>query len=303
VGRVVVTGATGLVGRRLVTALDGAGVGVRALSRHPSRAGLPAGVELAGWDGRRPPADALRGAGAVVHLSGEAVFRASMGNAARQRVYASRVDATRSLVDVMGSLPEDERPAAFVCASAVGYYGARGEEILEESAPPGEGFLADLCVAWEAEAARAAEVGARPVSLRFGVVLAREGGALQLLAKVFRLGIGGRVGDGSQWFSWIDVDDAVGLIRRALDDVRARGPLNAVAPHPVRNRDFTRALARALHRPAAIPVPAFLVRTALRELSQELLGSRRVVPRAALSLGHTFTHDEIESALAAELGE
>jgi uncharacterized protein (TIGR01777 family) len=223
VGRVVVTGATGLVGRRLVIALGAAGVGVRALSRHPHQAGLPAGVEVAGWDGRGPPIDALRGASAVVHLSGEPVFRARLGAAARERVYASRVDSTRSFVDAMGSLPEDERPAAFVCASAVGYYGARGEEILEESAPPGDGFLADLCVAWEAEAARAAEVGARPVSLRFGVILAREGGALQPLARVFRLGIGGRVGDGS-WTTCAPADRSTPWLLNPSATATSRAP-------------------------------------------------------------------------------
>jgi uncharacterized protein (TIGR01777 family) len=205
-------------------------------------------------------------------------------------------------VGALARLPEEARPAALVCASAVGFYGDhRGDEALDESAAPGGGFLADLCVEWEAEAARAEALGLRRVSLRFGVVLSRRGGALALLAPIFRLGLGGRLGSGRQWMPWIHVDDAAGLALRAADDASLRGPVNAVAPEAVRNADFTRAVARAVHRPAWLPVPAFPVRLALGEIAGELLGSRRVLPVRARAAGYAFLRPELAPALEAEL--
>jgi hypothetical protein len=189
-----------------------------------------------------------------------------------------------------------------VCASAVGYYGSRGDELLEESAPPGDGFLAELCVSWEEEASAAARHGVRSASLRIGLVLAREGGALAPLARIFGFGLGGRIGSGEQWWPWIHLDDLVSLCCSALVDPRYRGALNAVAPNPIRNRDFARELARQLGRPALLPVPGFAMRALLGELSGELLGSRRVVPRRALDIGFAFAHEQLDSALAAELG-
>jgi uncharacterized protein (TIGR01777 family) len=214
----------------------------------------------------------------------------------------SRIDPTRALVRSLGRLAPAERPRALLCASAVGYYGDRGEERLDESAGPGAGFLADLCVAWEEEARAAAELGVRVVSLRIGIVLAREGGALAPLAQLFRLGLGGRVGSGRQWVPWIHADDLVGMVHAALGDQRWSGAVNAVAPNPVRNAELTRALSAAVRRPAWLPAPAFAVRAALGEIAGELLGSRRCVPRRALELGFGFAHEQIESALAAELG-
>jgi uncharacterized protein (TIGR01777 family) len=297
---VVVTGASGLVGRRLVASLRAAQTPVRALSRRvgPGAAGLAAGVEAVAWDGIHPPPEALRGAGAVVHLAGEPLFGGRLGAARRRRVRASRVDSARAIAAGIDALPSRERPAVLVCASAVGYYGSRGDEPLPESAAPGEGFLARLCADWEAAAAGCS---VRSVRLRIAVVLAREGGALPLMALPFRLGLGGRIGDGRQWFPWIHADDLVEVIRRALVDDSLAGALNAAAPGTLRNAELARALARLLHRPALLPVPALALRALLGELSQELLGSRRVVPRRLLDAGFAFAHPGIESALAAEL--
>ena len=298
----LVSGATGLVGRRLTARLLGDGCSVRALTRDLRRgaAALDSKVLLVRWDGVHVPADALSGADAVVHLAGEPVFGLP-GAARRWRVRDSRIASTRSLVTALGALPEAERPAVLVCASAVGFYGSRGEATLEEDAEPGAGFLAELCRDWEA-AARSAEVhGVRSVSLRIGIVMAREGGALHSMARPFRLGLGGRIGSGRQWFPWIHIDDVVALIRAVVDDPDYRGPVNAVAPQSLRNAQFTRALAAVMRRPALLPVPAIAVRAALGELAVELLGSRRIVPRQALEHGFRFQHTSLESALAQEL--
>lgn len=298
---IFVTGATGLVGGRLVRGLASDGVPVRAATRSPARARFDAGVEAIGWDGVRVAAADLAGARAIVHLAGEPIFGGLLTAARRERILASRVDSTRALVAAIGALPARERPAAFVCASAVGYYGTRGDEELDESAPPGRGFLAEVCVAWE-EAARGAEAhGVRVVSLRLGVVLARDGGAFVPMRRAFSLGLGGRFGDGRQWFPWIGIDDAVALLRASIDDDRMRGAVNAVGPTPIRNADFTRALASALRRPALLTVPAFALRAALGELSGELLGSRRVVPARAIELGFGFAAPAAPDAIAAAL--
>jgi uncharacterized protein (TIGR01777 family) len=298
---VVLTGATGLVGSALAQRLRAEGRALRLVSRSPGRIAAEPGVEAVGWDGISLPAEALDGARAVVHLAGEPIFGGRPTRARRARIWSSRVESTKALVQRFAELPAGRRPGRLVCASAVGYYGDRGEEELTDASPPGSGFLADLCVAWEAEARRAAELGVRVASLRFGVVLARAGGALAALARVFGLGLGGRLGDGRQWLSWIHLADAVGLAQRALEDVDFTGAFAAVAPAPVRNEVFTRELARVLGRPALLPAPAFAVRLALGELAGELLGSRRVLPARAQALGHRFAHPELASALTAEL--
>ena len=188
-----------------------------------------------------------------------------------------------------------------MCASAVGYYGSRGDEILEESATPGRGFLADVCVAWEEAARAAADLGVRTASLRIGIVLAREGGALVPMARAFQLCVGGRLGDGRQWFPWIHVDDLVAMLRAAIEDDRWAGAFNAVAPNPVRNEELTRTLAATVRRPALIPVPAFALRALLGELADELLGSRRAVPVRATALGFRFRVQQLAEALESEL--
>ncbi len=301
--RILVTGATGLVGGRLLPALLDEGVAVRAVTRDPdrARASLPAGAEPVRWDGTRVPSEALANVEAVVHLAGEPVFGGPPTRGRRERIRTSRIASTQALVDAFGELPASERPRTLVCASAVGYYGSRGEELLDESAPPGRGFLAEVCVDWEEAARGAAAHGVRPVSLRIGIVLAREGGALAPVARLFRLGLGGRLGSGRQWMPWIHVDDLVGLVRAALEHETWEGPVNAVSPVPVRNQEFTRELARAVRRPALVPVPGFALRLALGELAEELLGSRRVVPGKAEAGGFVFRHPELAEALDAEL--
>jgi len=240
---------------------------------------------------------------AVVHLAGEPVFGGRLSEARKRRIHDSRVESARNIAQGLSELPEADRPRVFVSASAVGYYGSRGDERLDESAPPGDGFLADVCVDWEAAVAAAEDSGVRCASLRLGVVLAREGGALPGLRRIFSLGLGGRLGSGRQWFPWVHVEDVVSLIVSAVADARYRGAVNATAPEPVTNAELTRELAACLGRPAFFPVPAALLRLALGELSEELLGSRRVVPRAALEAGFRFAFPTLPEALRAELGD
>jgi len=216
-------------------------------------------------------------------------------------MWSSRVDSTRSLVGSIGRLPRGERPAVLVCASAVGIYGDAGETPLSEEGPLGEGFLAELCKAWEAEARAVAPLGVRPVLLRMGLVLAREVGALAALSIVTRLGLAGRVGSGEQWVPWVHAEDVTGLIRHALDDAAMEGPVNAVSPGLVRNRELVATLARVLHRPSWLPLPAFALRWVLGPLAGELLDSRRALPVRARERGYSFRFAALEPTLAAEL--
>ena len=293
-----ISGGTGLVGGRLVASL--ADRSLRLVSRSARPGAAAPGAEVVGWDGTRVPPASLDGVGALVHLSGEPIFGGLPTAARKRRMWDSRVDSTRSLVDAVGALPSSQRPRVLVCASAVGVYGDRGEETLTEDAPPGTGFLAELCVAWEAEAARARELGLRVVSLRLGVVLSREGGALGPLLPLFRLGLGGPLGDGRQWFPWIHREDAAGLLRFALERDDATGPWNGTAPEPARNADFTRALGRAVGRPTWLRVPGLAVRAGLGEISGELLGSRRVDPSRARQAGYRWAEPDLDAALARE---
>jgi len=299
----LVTGATGLVGRRLVRSLLRGGHVVRALTRDLRRGAgaLEGQAVLVRWDGLHVPVDAADGAHAVVHLAGEPIFAGLATAARRERIRSSRIDTTRSLVEALAALPEPQRPHVLVCASAVGYYGSRGEEILDESSPAGEGFLARVCSDWESAAAGAERHGVRCAALRIGVVLAREGGALPLMARPFRLGLGGRLGSGQQWLPWIHIDDLVAAILAVARDPDCRGAVNAVAPTPVRNAELTRALAAQLGRPALLPVPAFALRLALGDLAGELLGSRRVLPRRLLERGFAFARPELAGALSEAL--
>ena len=300
--RTLVTGGTGLVGRRLVAALRDDGQPVAVATRRPERARLGSGVEVVGWDGVHLPPEELAKSEAVVHLAGEPIFAGLFTAARRRRILESRVDSTRALVRAIAELAPGQRPRVFVCASASGYYGERGEQILDEDAPPGDGFFADVCIAWEKAAQPVESLGVRRVSLRSGIVLAREGGALALMARAFRLGLGERLGSGRQWVGWIHVDDLVGLIRAALVDPCYTGPVNAVAPNPVRNVELTRALGAQLHRPTLLSAPALALRVALGELAGELLDSRRMVPARAQACGFRFEFEELARALAVELG-
>ncbi len=298
-GCVLVSGATGLVGRRLVPKLFDRFASVRVLSR--SGASGIAGVEDRSWDGIEPGAAALVGVDAVVHLAGEPVFGGLPTKARLARIRESRVASTKRIVERIAALPEGARPRTLVCASAVGIYGDRGEEELDEDSAPGSGHLADLCRDWEAEACRAEALGLRVVRVRIGVVLAQEGGALSLMRIPFSVGLGGRLGSGRQFFPWIHIDDLVAAILFSLERSELRGAVNAVAPSAVRNLELTETLARVLGRPAAIPVPGFALRAALGPLAGELLGSRFIVPARLLAAGFAFRHAALEPALASEL--
>ena len=296
--RVLVTGATGLIGRRVVASLVREGAAVHALVRDPARAGvLLPGATLFPWDATagEPPAAAFAGVDAVVNLAGESIAR--RWSASRKRALrASRIDGTRALVVALHAMPRP--PTVLVQASAVGIYGDRGDEELGEDAAPGSGFLAELCRDWEAEAAAAAGFDVRVVLVRTGLVLAPEGGPLGKLVTPFRLGVGGRLGSGRQFMPWIHIVDQVGLVRLALGNGTVRGPLNAAAPGIVRNSDFTRALASALHRPALLPAPAAALRLVLGEMAGELLLSgQRVLPTRALAAGYQFRFPELRPAL------
>jgi uncharacterized protein (TIGR01777 family) len=300
--RITVTGATGRIGSRLVRQLLDRGDAVTVLSRNPDRArsALP-GVEAVAWDPAAgpAPAEALAGRDGVVHLAGEDI--AQRWNAdAKRRIRESRELGTRNLV--AGLRAADPRPPVLVSASAVGYYGAHGDEPLDETAPAGSGFLADVCAAWEREAQAAEELGVRVVRLRTGVVLDRDGGALAKMLPFFRLGGGGPVAGGRQYMPWIHRDDLVGLQIAALEggDDWA-GPINGTAPEAVTNREFSKALGRALHRPAVAPVPGLAVRVLYGDMAELVTEGQRVLPRRAQELGYDFRHPQLDEALRSTL--
>lgn len=296
--RIAISGAFGTIGRRLLSQLAADGATLHALGRR-AEPNLPAGARSFAWDPPReePPAAALD-VDAVIHLAGENVAQRWTAEA-RRRILESRVEGTRNLVRAMARLAR--KPAVLICASATGYYGSRGDETLDESSAPGSGFLADVCRAWESEALAAEALGMRVVRMRTGVVLDPGGGALPRMLPPFRMGAGGRLGSGRQWMPWIHRDDLTALFRFALDGSLA-GAVNAVAPDPATNASFTRALARALGRPALIPVPAFALRALFGEMAGMLLDSQRVVPRQAEAAGFRFRFPQLESALSELLG-
>ncbi|HLK10526.1 MAG TPA: TIGR01777 family oxidoreductase [Candidatus Binatia bacterium] len=288
--RVVVTGATGLIGRALCRALAGAGHAPAGVGRRPALVPAPTVT----WDRL---GEALRDAQAVVNLAGEPIAARRWTRAQKARIRDSRVLATRALVEGMAAA--SPRPTVLVSASAVGWYGPRGDEPLDETAAPGEGFLAEVCRAWEGEALRAEALGVRVVLLRIGVVLAPDGGALARMLIPFRAGLGGPLGNGRQWVSWVHRDDVVGLVLAALATDVWRGPVNATAPAPVTNRDFARALGRVLGRPAVLPAPALALRLALGEMASMLLTGQRVLPKVAEERGYAFRHPGLAAALEA----
>jgi hypothetical protein len=299
--RVTITGATGRIGTTLVRALLARGDEVTVLTRSPekARAALP-GVDVHAWDPAAGPAPtaALDGRDGVVHLAGEDVAQ-RWTETAKRRIRGSREQGTRNLVE--GLRAADPRPRVLVSGSAVGYYGPHGDEPLDESAPGGSDFLAQVCAAWEREAARATELGMRFVALRTGVVLDREGGALSKMLPFFRLGIGGPVAGGRQYLPWIHLDDIVGLQLAALDGDDWSGPVNATAPEPVTNREFSRALGRALRRPAFAPVPGLAVRALYGDMAEMVTRGQRAVPRRAQELGYAYRHPRLDEALASAL--
>jgi uncharacterized protein len=293
--RVFVTGATGLVGRALCAELVGRGHSVTALSRAPRGAGrLPPGAVAVQGDPASPGPwqDELARCDACVHLAGEPLDAGRWSAERKRRIRESRVRSTENVAAVL----RERGPAVLVSGSAVGFYGSRGDEVLDEGSRPGEGFLAETCEAWEAAATSAAP-RARVVLLRSGLVLAAQGGALPRMARPFRILAGGPLGDGAFWHPWIHLADEVGLILFALAEGRASGPLNASAPEPVRNRDLARAIGEALHRPSAVRVPALALRVALGEMAEVVLSSQRAVPRKALALGYRHRFPELAGAL------
>jgi len=295
---VTLTGATGLIGGAIVRALRARGDAVTVLSRDPERARAALGdVEAHAWLPLQEPApaEALSGRDAVVHLAGESVAQ-RWTDESRRAIVDSREIGTRNLVTGIGAA--EPRPAALVSASAVGYYGPRGDEPVTEDAGPGDDFLAGVCVAWEREAARAADHGLRVAMLRTGVALDQQGGALAKMLPFFRLGIGGPVAGGRQYMPWIHIDDLVGIYIAALDNETWSGPVNASAPEPVRNAAFSKALGRALHRPAVAPVPAFAIRLLYGDMAEIVTEGQRAVPALALEHGYAFTHPDLDEALA-----
>jgi uncharacterized protein (TIGR01777 family) len=295
---VTLTGATGLIGRKLVAALHGRGDEVTVLSRSPEQARAALGVEAVAWDPMAGPAPAaaLAGRDAVVHLAGEPVAQ-RWNERVKQAIRDSRETGTRNLVaglrDVGGGGPK-----VLVSSSAVGYYGARGDEPVPESTPAGDDFLARVCVVWEREAQRATELGLRVVNVRTGVVLDATGGALKTMLPPFRLGVGGPIAGGRQYLPWIHVDDLVALYLRALDDPAWSGAYNGSAPTPVTNKDFSRALGRALHRPAVAPVPGLALRLLYGDMAEVVTEGQRAVPERALADGFAFAHPDLDEALA-----
>jgi uncharacterized protein len=273
---VAITGASGFIGRAVAHHLRSSGHVVRGLSLRQA-----------------PGPDALAGVNAVVNLAGEPVTQRWTATA-RDKIIRSRVDGTRALVAAMRGQP----PQVLISASAVGYYGSRGDDILTESAPAADDFLGRVAAAWEEEALAAEPLGVRVARLRIGVVLGPNGGALAKMLAPFRLGVGGRLGSGQQWMSWIHLDDLCALIAFLMKESTVRGVFNATSPFPVTNREFTRALAEAVHRPAILPVPAFALRWMFGEMAQVLLASQRAVPDAAQRAGFIFQNPDLFAALA-----
>ena len=295
--RVLLTGATGFVGRALTQALTERGDEVAVLTRNTRHALsiLPFGLSAFRWEplAGPPAAEAFRGVEAVVNLAGESV--AGRWTPEKQRaIVETREAGTRNLV--LG-MRESASARVLVSASAAGYYGHRGEAALAESAPRGDGFLADVCVRWEAAAVGATAAGARVALLRTGMVAGRGGGFLTPISRLTRLGLSGPIASGRQWWPWVHLDDVVGLILHALDNDAVQGPVNVCAPAPARQRDVAAALGRVLRRPALVPAPAFALRLALGGFASELLNSRRAVPAAALASGYAFRHPNLDAAL------
>jgi uncharacterized protein len=297
--RVAVTGATGVIGSALVEALRERGDEPVALSRNAERAKEKLGVDAYEWKAptaEPAPLDALRGSDAVVNLLGETIAQRWSEDTKRE-IRDSRILTTRNLVAALRELPEGERPRVLVSQSASGWYGARGEERLDEAEPAGADFLAQVTVDWEAEADRAEELGVRVVLPRTGVVLSESGGALEKMLPFFKLGIGGPVAGGRQYVPWVHLDDVVGGFLFALDNDALRGPVNLTAPEPVTNKELSRTLGRVLHRPAFAPVPALAVKTLYGEMASIVTTGARAVPARLLELGYEFRRPDLEEAL------
>ena len=298
--RVAVTGATGMIGSAVVRELVGRGDEVTALSRNAERASQALGVPAETWadpEADRPPLDALRGRDGVVNLLGEVIAQ-RWSDETRREIRDSRVLSTRNLVAALGELPAEERPRVLVSQSAVGWYGHRGDEPVDEStAQPGDDFLAQVTADWEAEARQAQDLGIRVVLTRTGVVLSDSGGALEKMLPFFKAGIGGPVAGGQQYVPWVHLDDVVGAVIFALDTAALRGPVNVTAPEPVTNKELSRTLGRVLRRPAFAPVPALAVKALYGDMAQIVTTGQRALPGQLTELGYSFRRPELEPAL------
>ena len=291
---VFVTGASGLIGKALSERLRAEGHTVRPMVR-----GTPKPGEVQWTPGDRLDPSALASADAVVHLAGKNVATRWTPQS-KKEIYESRVAGTKTISDAIAEAFERTgKPGVLVSASAIGIYGERGDEVLTEDSAPGSGFLAEICKAWEAAAQSARDAGVRVVHPRIGVVLSTDGGALGKMLPIFKLGAGGRLGDGRQWFSWISIEDVVGAMIFGLLNADLRGPVNLTAPNPKTNADFTKTLGEVLHRPTVFPVPAAAIRIMLgtEAANETALASLRVIPRQLLESGYKFTHAELREAL------
>ena len=297
--KILITGSTGLIGSALASSLTSGGHTVRRLLRSSRQAAGSVAV----WDPSAGTLDpqALEGIDAVVHLAGENIAGGRWNSRRKARIRDSRVNGTRLLSETLSRLSSP--PAVCVCASAIGYYGNRGDTILNEGSPAGSGFLPDVCREWEAATVAALQKGIRVINLRTGIVLSPAGGALAKMLPPFKMGVGGKVGDGKQFMSWIALDDVVGAIEHALTNKRLTGPVNAVSPNPVTNLQFTRTLGSVLRRPTIFPMPALAARMAFGEMADALLlSSTRVQPARLIGSGFQFRYPSLESALRHLLG-
>jgi uncharacterized protein (TIGR01777 family) len=293
--RILISGASGLVGSALVPALEDGGAEVVRLTRNSARGSAPRTKSIP-WDPAHPISpEAVSGFDVVIHLAGESVL-GRWSEAKKARIRGSRVQPTTNLARALGQARQ--KPRVFLSASAIGFYGNRGEELLTEDTTSGSGFAAELSRDWEAAALPATEAGIRTAQMRMGIILGENGGALQTMLPPFKMGLGGRLGDGHQWMSWIDVQDVVGAIQHLMSTEQMRGPVNMVAPGPVTNTEFTKKLGGVLSRPTIFPVPGFAVRLAFGQMADELLlASQKVQPARLLSSGYVFRYPELRASL------
>ncbi len=299
--RILVSGATGLIGSALLPPLKSNGAVVTQLARKGAPYAAD-GAQKLSWDPMQELSpEAISGFDAVIHLAGESIV-GRWTDAKKRNIRDSRVRGTKNLAQALARAKQ--KPQVFISASAIGYYGDRGDELLSEQSTAGRGFLSEVCEEWEASAKPAIDAGIRTVLMRTGIVLSAQGGALGKMLTPFKLGAGGRIGSGRQWMSWIDIQDMVGAIHFMLQNVNSIGPVNMVAPNPVTNAEFTKTLAAVLSRPAIFPVPAFAVKLAFGEMGETaLLGSQRVEPRVLMTCGYPFQFSELQASLEHILGQ
>jgi uncharacterized protein (TIGR01777 family) len=290
---ILITGGSGFIGKALTKELSSSGHNVIITTRQQSDS--PDGLTWNTTD--LIPSDVMSGIDAVVNLVGEPIVSGRWTKTRKERILRSRIDTTKALIQSIDR--SEKKPKVLVSASAIGYYGPHGDEFITENSPPASDFLADVCVQWEKEALKAGKSGLRVVLLRTGGVLGPDGGALPLMTIPFKAFLGGPVGSGKQWFSWIHLDDEVGIIKYALENDSLSGPVNLTAPNPVTNRDFSSSLGRALHRPSRLAVPGFMVKLTLGELGAILLTGQRVLPDKALKAGYKFKYADVNEALKA----